>query len=886
MVGAVAVFLMTIILIGWLTPANMHKFDSYFVDYFSFGCSAMAKTVETGMLRGRPFGGVITLINNALRKKTKTIHCTDRYVVTRVANYLFVNVYLPCIGTPDRILICDEILGEISEWCRYYSDCEIVMAGDFNVSLDSCDVVAKRISDFALDCAMCRCDDLFPNQKTATYINLSLQQESHIDYCLTFSPNNIIKFNVLDPDINFSDHVPLFIEISCSISTNNDDPVETYHKDINLVHKFLRWDKADLVSYYYDTGILLSPILPQVESLFGLLQMNHLTNMCKVRAQIDAVFDDIVTVLNTAASFHVPEHSKNFYKFWWTEELSILKEASINCNKLWKAAGKPRFGHIFDKRQSSRLQYRKSLRESQSMEIVSYTNDLHDALMNKHGKVFWKCWRSKFEVPNRCTEVDGCVDRYIIAEKFANHFSAAYSYNDINRAESLRSDFLKLRQNYCGLPLREELNIDTELVSTVIAKLKKGKAADFHGITGEHLLYPHPSLSVILTKLFKLISITTYVPQSFKYNYLVPIPKIKDHKGKALQYDDFRGIAISPIISKVFEYCLLDRCESYFGSSENQFGFKKNTGCSNAIFSVRTTVENYVNGGSTANLCAIDLSKAFDKVNHHALFIKLMNRNIPVQLLDIIINLSSECSSCVKWEGLFSSMFTVTFGVRQGSVLSPVLFAIYIDNLSTLAMPRCGRFVFIFADDIILLAPSVTELEKLLHACEGELEWLDMSINYKKSCCLRIGPRYDVKCADVVSLSGRALSWVRELRYLGVYILSSRQFKISLQNAKRSFYRAANGIFGKIGRIASEEVIIQLIKSKCIPALLYGLEACPLTKSDIRSLDFVINRFFMKLFQTNDINTVKDCQEYFSVSLPSALIEKRTEKFLAKLSKP
>jgi len=98
-------------------------------------------------------------------------------------------------------------------------------------------------------------------------------------------------------------------------------------------------------------------------------------------------------------------------------------------------------------------------------------------------------------------------------------------------------------------------------------------------------------------------------------------------------------------------------------------------------------------------------------------------------------------------------MFTVTFGVRQGSVLSPVLFPIYIDHLSTLAVPRCRRFVFIYADDVILLAPSITELEKLLHECARELDWLDMSINYKKSCCLRIGPRYDVKCADVVSLS-------------------------------------------------------------------------------------------------------------------------------------
>jgi len=75
----------------------------------------------------------------------------------------------------------------------------------------------------------------------------------------------------------------------------------------------------------------------------------------------------------------------------------------------------------------------------------------------------------------------------------------------------------------------------------------------------------------------------------------------------------------------------------------------------------------------------------------------------------------------------------------------------------------------------------------------------------------------------------------------------SRIFKCTLEYAKKSFYRAVNAIFGKIGRIASEEVTLQLLKSKCLPVLMYGLEACPLTKADLHSLDFVINRFFMKL---------------------------------------
>ena len=63
----------------------------------------------------------------------------------------------------------------------------------------------------------------------------------------------------------------------------------------------------------------------------------------------------------------------------------------------------------------------------------------------------------------------------------------------------------------------------------------------------------------------------------------------------------------------------------------------------------------------------------------------------------------------------------------------------------------------------------------------------------------------------------------------------------------------------------------KLIKSKCLPVLLYSLEACPFTKSDLQSLDFVISRFFMKLFTTKSIKTVKYCQEYFDFSLPSVL---------------
>jgi len=79
-------------------------------------------------------------------------------------------------------------------------------------------------------------------------------------------------------------------------------------------------------------------------------------------------------------------------------------------------------------------------------------------------------------------------------------------------------------------------------------------------------------------------------------------------------------------------------------------------------------------------------------------------------------------------------------------------------------------------------------------------------------------------------------------------------------------------------RTASKEVILELIKSKCLPILLYGLEACPFGDG----LDFSVNRFFMKLFNTSDIQTVTECQLIFDFKLPSAIIADKTKRFIIK----
>jgi len=118
---------------------------------------------------------------------------------------------------------------------------------------------------------------------------------------------------------------------------------------------------------------------------------------------------------------------------------------------------------------------------------------------------------------------------------------------------------------------------------------------------------------------------------------------------------------------------------------------------------------------------------------------------------------------------------------------------------------------------------------------------------------MRIGPRHDRHCERITTADGREIHWVDEVRYLGIVVVRFFKFKCSVDHAKRSFFRAANGIYAKVGRLVSEEVISQLLKSKCLPVLLYGLVVCTFDKRALQSPDFAFNKFLMKLFKTTNV---------------------------------
>ena len=139
--------------------------------------------------------------------------------------------------------------------------------------------------------------------------------------------------------------------------------------------------------------------------------------------------------------------------------------------------------------------------------------------------------------------------------------------------------------------------------------------------------------------------------------------------------------------------------------------------------------------------CFLDMSKAFDRVCHDLLYKKLLKRGVPKYVVYILQLWYSSQKMSVKWGGFISSDFNVSCGVKQGSIISPYLFNIYMDELSSnLSEHKIGCFIndkivnhFIYANDIVIFCPSLSGLQLLLCSCEKYINFVRLSLNTNKT---------------------------------------------------------------------------------------------------------------------------------------------------------
>jgi hypothetical protein len=481
--------------------------------------------------------------------------------------------------------------------------------------------------------------------------------------------------------------------------------------------------------------------------------------------------------------------------------------------------------------------------------------------------------------------INGLNNSKDIADSFGRHFESACT-PDCTQNAFEKARFEEQFNSYPAY-LHSSKRFNTELIDKVVFNMKKGKAAGADNLTIEHIQYAHPSLLLILSNLFNCMLCHGFVPDSFGEGVTFPLLKDNVHK-PSYDCDSFRGITVSAVVSKIFEHCVLLLFDKHLDSHSAQLGFKKGLSCSHAIFGVSQVVDSYVKGGSTVNLCTIDISKAFDRVNFYILLSKLMKRGLPKSLIALLLMWFDISRFVVKWQGELSRTFRILCGVRQGGVLSPILFAIYVDDLlNSLHSSGLGchfrGVIFnslMYADDLVLMSASLSDMRLLINLCIDSLAALLLKVNYKKCFCIRIGKRFASQCKPL-SIDSEPIVFAEEVRYLGIFIKSGYILKFNLDYGKRKFYGCLNEILRKVGN--KESIVLSLCNSFCTPMLLYGIEAMNLTKTEKQLVSSPFNRLFSRLFKSFDKNVIRCCQFYTSYLPLSYIIDLRRLNFCLKI---
>ena len=268
--------------------------------------------------------------------------------------------------------------------------------------------------------------------------------------------------------------------------------------------------------------------------------------------------------------------------------------------------------------------------------------------------------------------VEGVTGMEEVAEMWMGHFSAVLN--------CLNNERVHVASYNLAYDAEENCIVSATEIERCIAKLKNGKSNGMDNVSSEHLKNCNPRLVSMLALCFTKMFSHGYLPANMLSVQLVPI--IKSKSGLISSKDNYRPIAIASVLSKVLEFIILERIEMFVYTHENQFGFKKQHGTDTCIYVMKEIINRYQRLGSSVHLSFLDASKAFDRINHDTLFKKLVNRNVPAYIVRLLVFWYSHQQMFVKWGNVMSSVFTVSNGVRQGGVLSPYLFNVYMDGLS------------------------------------------------------------------------------------------------------------------------------------------------------------------------------------------------------------
>ena len=550
----------------WLHDSESDNLSLINNNYNYHAVSGMNSAAANRVIKGRPFGVVGFLWQKSFNAMIQYVaHDVDsRCLVMKLQfnNYVFLlcNVYFPCYkDCPEYKAKIASLTGFIENvlLCNTYDN--VIILDDTNFDLKLYNTGFNIFNSLINDADMSACDNLVQGPIFNTYFNEALGCESRIDHFFVSRSLKayINQVSVIDSSCNYSDHRPITMVITMPLTQQLKSAAECRPNNSSKQFK-VRWDRACLNEYYNCTRELLYDMVYDNSHL----QCNTDNCSCVFHKQcIDLHYAAIVNTLTCAQYSTIPCIPCNALKPFWNEYLDEMRDKSIFWHSMWISAGRPSTGWLGKIKTSSRLKYKFAIREALREYENRYNDELYEHFANKDTPSFWKSWSKKMNCNiNKDVYINGVNDNLKVANEFATYFETVYSDSSLafSAVDEFRSLYAQSVNPTPNKPTCSPQQITVQLIDQCIRKLKLGKANGHDGLSAENLVNAHPLLVVNLSLLFRSMAYHGYVPHNFGQGTIVPL--LKDKLGDVNDVNNYRGITLIPVISKLFELVIVEIC--------------------------------------------------------------------------------------------------------------------------------------------------------------------------------------------------------------------------------------------------------------------------------------------------------------------------------------
>ena len=466
----------------------------------------------------------------------------------------------------------------------------------------------------------------------------------------------------------------------------------------------------------------------------------------------------------------------------WNENVESFRKKAMFWHEIWKQCDRPINGVISDIRRHTRTLYHKSIKDNTNLQNNIIKINVASNLMTCNSRLFWR----EINKITRNENNDGVVpiDGKIGIEA-CNLFRDKYRelYNKTSQYDIMHKRCCDMIQDNCNntnnIPNAHLHMVNAIMVKNAVKHLNKGKKDESNLLYSDAIIEAPDELYVHLANLFTIMLRHSYSSEIF--NLVIFSPLIKDKRKDSSDSDNYRAIALNSCLSKLLDYIFLDFFKVNLHSSSNQFAYKEKSSTTLCTYMVIETIQYYQSRGTNVIASCLDFSKAFDMVQYSELFNILFDKKICPLVIRLLIQFYSSMIGLVKWYNLKSDIFKIENGVKQGGVLSPVLFTLYIDCLiERILSMKVGCHIgnrnlsiLVYADDIILLSPTFKSMNLLLYICESFSNKYGLKFNVKKSEAILFGQFDNV---PDLKLNNQRIVIKNKVKYLGNYLTNENNY--------------------------------------------------------------------------------------------------------------